>query len=352
MLNKRKQQTHPLIWMFKGLGGLLATLTAVVAGWIAWSRLAVDHALPLEPAIGTERVTFESRSAGRLSYYVDRRGQGRPLVLIHSINAGASAYEMRPIFEHYRGLRPVYALDLPGFGFSERSERIYSPELYASAIQEFMETQVQAKADVIALSLGSEFAARAALARPQLFGSLALMSPTGFNERTSNNRVQSAARSGTSDRLLRLFSFPLWSQGFYDLLVSPPSLRYFLRQSFVGPVDPGLLAYSYVTTHQPGSRFAPLYFVSGKLFTPDVWEQIYKRLALPILVIYDRDPYVSFKLLPQALAQPNWQPARIVPTLGLAHFEQLPEVVQALDRFWEQAQIDDHSPHQHIAAGE
>lgn len=337
-LRKRNQRRHPFAWVLRGIGGLLGLLTAAIGGWIAWSVVVIDHALPLEPAIEAERVTFESQRAGMLSYYVDRRGEGPPLVLIHSINAGGSAYEMRPIFEQYRGERPVYALDLPGFGFSERSDRVYSPELYAGAIREFMETQVQSQADVIALSLGSEFAARAALADPQRFGSLTLISPTGFNEQTSDNRVQSAGRSGTSDRVLRIFSFPLWSQAFYDLLVSPPSLRYFLQQSFVGPADPGLLDYAYSVTHQPGARFAPLYFVSGKLFTPDAWEQIYKQLDLPVLVIYDRDPNISFKRLPEALERPNWQSAQIVPTLGLAHFEQMPEVAQALDRFWEQAQ--------------
>jgi pimeloyl-ACP methyl ester carboxylesterase len=339
-VSKQKQRSNPLLRIGKGVGVLLAALLGAAGGWIGWSALMVNHALPLEPALDAERATFRSQRAGMLSYYVDRRAVGRPLVLIHSINAGASAYEMRPIFEYYRGERPVYALDLPGFGFSERSDREYSPELYAAAIEDFLASEVGAPADLIALSLGGELSARAALSAPERFHSLTLISPTGFNERTTDNQVQSAGRSGTSDRLLRIFSFPLWSQAFYDLLVTPPSLRYFLQQNFVGPVDQGLLEYAYPTTHQPGARYAPLYFVSGKLFTSDAWERIYKDLDLPVLVIYDRDPNVSFELLPQALEQPNWHSARITPTLGLAHFEQLPQVAQALDRFWEQAQTE------------
>ena len=51
----------------------------------------------LPPAVSGERFEFES-AAGRLSVYV--AGQGPPLLLVHSINASASAAEMRPLHEH------------------------------------------------------------------------------------------------------------------------------------------------------------------------------------------------------------------------------------------------------------
>ena len=50
--------------------------------------------------------------AGRLAYYVG--GDGPPLLLIHSINAAASAYEVKPIYDRMRTLRRVYAVELPG----------------------------------------------------------------------------------------------------------------------------------------------------------------------------------------------------------------------------------------------
>ena len=58
----------------------------------------------------------------------------RPLLLLHSINAAASAYEMKPLFEHYSRERPVYALDFPGYGLSDRSARDYTPRLMTDAI--------------------------------------------------------------------------------------------------------------------------------------------------------------------------------------------------------------------------
>lgn len=320
----------------KFFGALAAAGMVAGAGWIAYSQTMIDHNLPLPLAIRSERHLFTSRLAGLLNYYVDESGEGRPLVLIHSINAGSSAYEMRPLFEHYREKRPVYALDLPGFGFSERSNRHYSPELYAAAIRDFLAEIVEEPADVIALSLGSEFAARAALDHPELFHSLILISPSGLSGEGPKKSSQKASDGGSSEGLYKFLSFPIWNQALYDLLATKPSINYFLEKSFHGPVDEGLAAYGYLTTHQPGARYAPLYFVSGRLFTPNVREEIYEKLELPALIIYDQDPYVSFSALPDLLlAHPNWNAVRITPTRGLPHFEQLDTTTQVLDNFWE-----------------
>jgi pimeloyl-ACP methyl ester carboxylesterase len=309
-------------------GGTLAAL----AGGLAYSRYGIDHAVPLPPALDAERETFLDAEAGQLSYYVDRQGSGRPLVLIHSINAAASAYEMRPLFARYRGQRPVYALDLPGFGFSARANRAYTPQLYAAAIRAFLERLGAARAggaDVVALSLGAEFAAWVALEHPQLIRSLALISPTGFSARERATRRDAEARTH------RVLAQPLYAQALYDALTSRWSLRAFLARSFVREPDPGLVEYSYATAHQPGARFAPLYFISGQLFTPAIREHVYERLAQPTLVLYDEDAYTRFEtLLATVRTRENWRVARLVPSKGLPQFDRPDETVAALDQFW------------------
>ena len=72
-----------------------------------------------------------------------------------------------------------------------------------------------------------------------------------------------------------------------------------------GPVDPGLVGYAVATTRQPGARHAPLAFLSGRLFTPQVRTEVYERLDLPVLVLHDRDPFVSFPALPVTLQGEN-----------------------------------------------
>lgn len=321
-----------------GAIGATAVVAPLVAG-IAYSALAIDHAVPLAPAIEAERRTLRTAQAGQVTYYADEHAAGRPVLLAHSINAAASSYEMRPLFEYYRPARPVYALDLPGFGFSERTDRVYSPALYTAALLDVLRsiTAGREPADVVALSLGSEFAARAALEQPALVRSLTLISPSGLTARTQRNRAEQAGVSPMGATLDGVFRFPLWSQAVYDLLVSRASIRYFLRMSFVGEPDPGLVAYAYATAHQPGARFAPFAFLSGRLFSPNVREEVYERLALPVLMLYDLDAFVRFDTLPDLLARnPRWQAVRLIPSKGLPQFDQLDAVTGALDGFWQE----------------
>jgi len=331
-IGQRSKKVEP------GLSGFFAgALLAAVSGWILYSRYGIDHQVALPEAIPAGREDSRSTRAGTVSYYVDRKGTegARPLVLIHSINAAASAYEMRPLFEHYRGNRPVYALDLPGFGFSERSKRVYSPLLYMDTIIEFLSGIVGKPADVVALSLSGEFAARAAQSRPELFHSLTLISPTGLSSQALNSGSQQAGAIGIDNTLHPLLSLRLWALPLFDTISTRSSIEYFLRKSFSGLIPPGFVDYAYASSHQPGAEYAPLYFVSGKLFTPQVCAQVYANLQIPVLALYDRDPFTSFAELPNLLLKNNhWQAVRMVPSLGLPHFERLADTVEVLQGFW------------------
>ncbi len=330
-------QRSPLTTLLQGAA---ATFAGVIGGWIAYSRFGIDHNIPLPPAIDAERVHFDGRSSRNIHYYIDHIDQPEaakkhaPLVLLHSINAAASAYEMKPLFEAYRGTRDVYAIDMPGFGFSERNDQIYSSNLYKEAILDLL-SRIGKPADVIAFSLTSEFAASAALEHPEYFRSLSMISPAGFNAQLRTVSSAGAEKSGASDFAYRVLSFPLWSQAIYDLLTIKPSIHSFLQRSFIGAVDGGLEAYDYLTAHQPGARYATLFFVSGKLFASNIRNDVYAKISVPTLVLYDQDNFVRFDALPQHLeAHSNWHAARISPTLGLPHFEKLPDVIRALDDFW------------------
>lgn len=307
---------------------------AAAGAGIAYSRIMVDHSVPLPPALAAERREFVSPRAGRISYYVDASPLGRPLVFVHSINAAPSAFEMKPLFDHFHAQRPTYALDLPGFGFSDRSARPYSAELFVNALVDFLDSEVGEAADVVALSLSAEFAAGAALQRPDLVASLVLISPTGFSPPSAAFNAL-AGQSTLSGLVHTGLTLPVLSQSLYDLVTSRKSIDYYVGKAFAGEASVAFADYAYLTSHQPGARHAPLYFLSGRLFTPDALTRLYAQVDAPTLIIYDEDPNVSFDRLPELLAlDSRFQAERITPTMGLPHWEKLSETVDTLNDFW------------------
>ena len=321
-----------------GLGTLAAGAVAAVTGWIIYSRKFIRHDAELVKAIDADQKDFRSDNAGRLSYYTDQSAKGVPLVLLHSINAAPSAFEMKPIFERFRGERPVFALELPGFGFSNRSDRLYSPQLYQYAITDFLKEVVGKPADVVALSLSCEFAALAAEHNPENFRSLVMISPTGFDQPKTDKISQKVEKQGAKNTLYAGLAVPLWNRPFYDLVSSRPSIQFFLNKSFEGLVPERFVDYAYITAHQPGAEYAPTYFLSGKLFTPAVRKTVYRALDLPVLVIYDRDPYTNFDMLPSFIKDmENWQAERITPTKGLPHWEQPEKTFKSMEAFWSES---------------
>lgn len=298
-------------------------------------RLFGRRSAPLGAAIDAPRHQIATADAGTISYYADTSASGRPLVLLHGIHAAGSSYEMRPLFESFRGERPVYALDLPGYGFSERDARPYTPATYVHAIEHLLRNvALERGADIIALSLTSEYAAKVAVEMQEMVRSLVLVSPTGFASKREVNALERWARGSDKRLSARLSALPAGAL-LYEALVSRPSLRYYLKRSFESRVDDGLLAYAYETSHQPNAWRAPLSFITGGLFPSGSALSVYGHVKVPTLVLYDQDPYTGFgELAAFASDHPNFQVQRVQPTRGLPQFDAPQQTAEALRGFY------------------
>ena len=270
----------------------------------------------------------------RVRCYVDdpgSRGSARkPLVLIHSVNAAPSSMEMKPLFDHYRGSRSVYSLDLPGFGQSPRGDFPYSPTFYARVLARFLETALGGQSpDIVALSLSAEFLVRAIVEHEAPVSTATLISPTGVGNRQP--RTSQSAQGITGFLARSPLGTPLWRG-----LVSRPSIRFFLGQAFHSGLAPkSLVDYAYATSHQPGAKFAPFAFLSMALFTPNAVESLYQILSVPTFILYDRDPNIGFERLDELLRMNSAIRAeRVEPSLGLPHWEHTQRTCHLLDQFW------------------
>ena len=244
---------------------------------------------------------------------------------MHSINAAASAYEVKPLFDHYRASRPVYAIDLPGYGKSDRSERFYSPRTMTDAVSalaaEIRSRHGLVAFDAIAVSLSCEYLARASVEQPELFRHVCLVSATGLNRERPFDAPTGTTRG--KRWLLNALGRAPWSAALIRLLTKPGVIRFFLEKTWGSKdIDEGLLAYDVATTRQPGAANAPFHFLSAFLFSADI-TRIYEQLPVPVLLVHGtRGDFVNYRGAERLRQNGGWT-IRAMQTGALPYFEDL-----------------------------
>jgi pimeloyl-ACP methyl ester carboxylesterase len=237
---------------------------------------------------------------GDIAYTV--MGDGPPLVLFHSINAGASSFEWRlnarPLAQRFR----VYVPDLLGYGLSDRPALRYSARTFVELVTDFTREVVGERASVLALSLTAAFVVQAAYEHPELFERLILIEPTGVAGRL-------AREPNLSDRLTGMvLSMPVLGTAIFTIIVSRWGLKSFLRgQAYYdrARVSDDIIDYDYLTSHQPGAIYVPRAFLSGQL-NINIAEP-FVRLAQPVLLVWGRDAGINPLRNGKALAALNPQ---------------------------------------------
>ncbi len=93
------------------------------------------------------------------------KGEGKPLILIHGYGAGMWVWEKQidVLSRFYR----VYALDVIGYGFSDRPKIAYTPEAYIHFLKDFMDGVGIEKATLIGNSMGGGIAWATAILFPE-----------------------------------------------------------------------------------------------------------------------------------------------------------------------------------------
>jgi pimeloyl-ACP methyl ester carboxylesterase len=266
---------------FKGIGYGLGITAGLFAAVYIINRYIVPSYSKPPKALPGDTGNFKV-DEGILSYYQD--GEGDPLILLHSINAGASSHEMEEVFNYYRYKRAVYSLDLLGYGLSERPDIRYSPSLYIKHIKEFAEhvkTKHNKKPDIMALSLSTEYVLKLAELDPELFNRIILISPTGLENNVSRLKYN------INKLAIFMFKFPVLGQGLFNLLTTRSAMKKYLTDNIF--VDPRhlsflMLQHYYYTTHVEGAKNSPSYFVAGELFVDNIF-QSYLNLNVPALII-------------------------------------------------------------------
>src|SRR2546423_2277300 len=105
-------------------------------------------------------------------------GSGSPLVLVHGLGSSAAVefyFNLEPLAANHR----VLAIDLPGFGHSDKPVLEYTIELFVKAVRDVMASEELARAAVMGVSMGGRVALGLALEWPELVERLVLVDALG-----------------------------------------------------------------------------------------------------------------------------------------------------------------------------
>jgi pimeloyl-ACP methyl ester carboxylesterase len=324
------------------MGTSIMARAVVASGVTARARALVQRYVSLPKPIDAHTRTFAHPVAGRVTTYEAFGGRGTPLVLVHGLGIGASSAQLRPVFDAFRNERPVIAVDLPGFGGSQRVVSRIDRAVYHDVLADFFTKLVRQygePVDVVALSNGAELAAAATLRNEELVRSLVLIAPTGFSFKRAGP-VDRVAANLRAARVKKLLSQPIVGRAIYSALASKSALRKELARAFVGPVDEELLEVSYAMAHQPEAWRAPMAHLSGVLSDAEVRDRVYARLTVPVLVLFDGGGGADFEALGGFLrAEPTWNAERVRPCRQMPHFECPDETFQLMRRFFSSQEV-------------
>jgi pimeloyl-ACP methyl ester carboxylesterase len=259
--------------VLKGSGALLGAAAGAAATYNVAARRGVAA---LRNPIGGEDGYFTWRGY-RVAY--TRHGSGPALLLVHGIHAAASSFEWRQNVESLAASHTVYAIDLLGFGRSDRPGVKYTARLYLALLTEFATKVVREPCVLVASSLAGAYGIVLAARDAARFPALIAVAPTGL-------RRLSRPASATGDVARLLVDTPVLGTAMFNALVSRDSLRHFLLKVYAenGLVTDALVERYYQTAHQPGARHAPAAFISGQL-NIDVRDSL-RRLVQPMLIVW------------------------------------------------------------------
>jgi pimeloyl-ACP methyl ester carboxylesterase len=272
------------------LGNIWKTMLAGGAGVAALAALnAAIQRNATEPdtsALGGEAHFFPWKH-GLVFYKASGLSNpGPPLVFVHGIGAGSSSFMWRKNFDDLARDFPVYALDLLGFGFSDKPVTAsYSADLYVDLITDFIREIAGYPANIVASSLGAAYAIRVADEHSELVNSLILNAATGADTLNRRPGMAGAAFYG-------LLQSPVLGTSFYNVMASERSIRDYARDNLFYDhkrVTDRLVTNLYATSHQQGAQHAIAAFLSGYLNTDT--RAPFARLTQPTVLVWGKqDP--------------------------------------------------------------
>ncbi|MDB9316488.1 alpha/beta fold hydrolase [Nodularia spumigena] len=285
---------------------------------------------------------FEQRSIitslGKMVYYTatsspwqddsTAKQEKETLVFLHGFGGGSSAYEWSKVYPAFAAEYRVLAPDLIGWGRSEHPARNYMIDDYLTTIREFIQQTCTGPVKVIASSLTAAFTIRVAIAYPDLFQSLILVTPAGLSD---------FGEDYSRSVFAQIVSVPIIDRVLYTTgIATSAGIRNFLeRRQFAqsNRIYEEIVEAYLQSAQQPNAEYAALSFVRGDLcFDLSLYIQ---QLKTPTAIIWGQQSEFTGPEIGRRLSDKNPQAIRVFQQLenvGLTPQLELPAVTIGLIR--------------------
>ncbi len=260
---------------------------------VLWTGAAIGAAALANAVIFYKTPPLTSKlEGGEIRYFptpdgdvfYKKAGDGPPLLLIHSIGAGCSSAEWEAVWHALAEKYTVYALDLLGFGKSDKPSLLYTAENYITLIDDFCRQVIKVgdgrgECDVIASSLSAAYVIALSQRDPSIFRRLVLVCPTGIEELATEP-------TSTSRAVRRLLKTPVLGTTLFNVIASKAGIKnYLTSRIFANPsrVTPEMVETYHVAAHQPGGENVLPSFLSGFL-NINIADEFKDVVDLPLIV--------------------------------------------------------------------
>lgn len=263
---------------------------------------------------GPEMITGEPQAVSGEAVGGERevgaKGEKVPLLLVHGF--GASIEHWRHNLQPLAQGRRVYALDLLGFGASEKAVAPYSTGgLWAEQVYDFWQTLIQRPVVLVGHSLGSLVCLAVAVRYPQMVRGLVLVTlPDGSVLQKPRSLVLQTAIACLQKGLQPLltlgqsfFTFPVIFWSFFQVIRQPWLIRRGLKSAYVNDsqVSEDLVMAFTQPTEEEGAVWALKEMVLTSPGTNLEFKapKVLPHLSIPILLFWGKQDL----LVPSSLAK-------------------------------------------------
>ena len=258
-----------------------------------------------------------------------------PILLLHGF--ASSLEQWRHNLHPLSAQHPVYAIDLLGFGGSQKAASRLGADLWSEQVYDFWRTLINRPVILLGHSLGALVALSIATTYPDMVKRLVMLTLPAARQEMLSGWIQSVATA-----MEQKFSSPLLIRPLFYFMRRPQVIRSVMKRLYIEPekVDQSVISMIVQPTHDRGAARTLCYLVRSRTdpnFSP-ITQDLLSKVSIPTLLVWGEEDRVIPPTWGRKMASMN-PLVRLVELPDSGHFlyDEIPEQVNSLILDWIQS---------------